>query len=269
MGEKFRNFHAVICVMLPLLWLTSGSCHGSTPPPIVVCADPTPVAWVASPERPAPVQGAVVGGFSASIVRAVFDRLGKEVKLTEDLTWKRCLHEVQNGTIDFAMGAYLTEEREKVFDYSIHYNTLTPQIFYLAARPIVVNQLGDLKKYRGCGLYGSSYDHYGLKSEELDLGAGYDSLVRKLHGGRCDYFVEELEIISNFKAVGQVFLKDAELEHSNVPWAKAPSRYLVTAKNGKNAKLLEQINAVLKDMIKSGNALEIWRSQIDDIPYKP
>ncbi len=229
-----------------------------------VCADPSPAGWKATSK--------VIGnplGFSADIVQAAFDHMAKPVRFISDIPWKRCLHEVELGHIDFAMGAYLNDERIKIFTYSVHYNTLTPQIFFLRSKPLTVVHVSDLQRYRGCGLYGSSYQHYGLKSEQLDLGSGYDSLARKLQAGRCDYFVEELEIINSFDRAGKSILSDPEILHSDVSEAMAPSRYLVTAKNGSAAAMLKEINEALEVIVKSGQAAQIWKNQEGEITYKP
>ena len=251
-----------------MLWFIAVA-NAETVAPIQICGDPNPTEWTETTGQLTPKPGTEAVGFSADMTRAVFALLDKPIILIGNLPWKRCLNQVQNGQIDFAMGAYFNDERAKVFDYSIHYNTLTPQIFYLAASPVAASQLSELKRYHGCGIYGSSYAHYGLKSEDLDLGAGYDSLLRKMAARRCDYFVEELEIISSFRQYRKDILSDGEIRHVAAPWAVGPSRYLVTQKSGKGSKLLPQINQALETLIKSGKAEEIWKAHIGEIPYKP
>lgn len=243
--------------------------HAQSHATVTICGDPNPAEWVTVTENVVREKDLIMVGYSAKITKSAFLQMGIEVRLIGNLPWKRCLNEVQNGNIDFAMGAYFNEERAKVFDYSVHYNTLTPQIFYLKSNPVNVSQPGDLKHYRGCGIYGSSYMHYGIKNDDLDLGAGYDSLIRKLHARRCDFFVEELEIIGSFKTIGKDVLNDSAIGHANVAWAVAPSRYLITAKGGKNSALLQQINETFEAMIKSGKAQTLWSAESGNVPYKP
>jgi len=251
-----------------LLFFLLQALHAQTATPTKICGDPNPSEWMTPATLAQHPELSAVTGISVDMMRAVFNVVGKDVIFTADLPWKRCLNEVQNGNIDFAMGAYYDQERAKTFDYSIHYNTLTPQIFYLSSNPVTAASLNELKRYKGCGNYGSSYEHYGLNAAQLDLGAGYDSMIRKLRAKRCDYFVEELEIIASFKMFGKDILSEPDIAHSNAPWAVAPSRYVITAK-GKNTKLLEQINHALEGLIKSGKAAEIWKTIIATIPYKP
>lgn len=227
--------------------------HAQAVDPIRVCGDPNPVDWMTPEQRKDHYQTYRISGISIEIVKATFKVMGRSGTFIGSLPWNRCLSEVENGNVEFAMGAYFNEARSEIFDYSVHYNTLTPQIFYLKSKPVIAADLSELRRYRGCGLIGSSYSHYGLKEDELDLASGYDSLLRRLRAGRCDYFLEELEVISNFKKIGKNILAEPDIDHINAPWASAPSRYLITGK-GRNSKLLEQVNHALETVIKSGTA---------------
>jgi len=209
-----------------------------------------------------------VDGISVDIVKAAFAHMGQKVEFSGELPWNRCLKEVENGNVDFALGVYFNEERAKIFDFSTHYNTLTPQLFFLSSKPLNITQAGDLKKYHGCGIYGSSYEHYDLSPDDLDLGMDYDSLYRKLLYKRCDYFVEEWEAVFDSNT-GKSFLANPLVSHVAVPWAKSPSRHLATAKNGPDSALLSQINAALEYVIKSGQAELVWKKSMGDIPFKP
>jgi len=208
-------------------------------------------------------------GFSVDMIRAVFSSLGKNVSFISNLPWKRCLNEVESGNIDFAMDAYFDLDRAKIFDYTTHYNTLTPQIFFLASHPVDFSRLANLKHFRGCGVQGTSYTHYGMKPEELDLGIDRDSLFRKMNAQHCDYFLEELEDIASYQLIGIDHLNNPALRHETVSWAVAPSKFLITVKNGKNAALIEKINAAIYTIIKSGQAEQYWKKTKIGIPYKP
>lgn len=261
-------FRLCLALVISLLCLAPPSARGSDAPPITICADPDPPPWTYwKLDAHGKKTGEFIGS-SVDIVRAVFNQLHREVKFIGDLPWKRCLYDVENGQIDFAMDAYFDTARAAVFDYSIHYSTLTPQLFYLTANPLIINSVGDLKKYHGCGILGSSYMHYGLTDKDLDLGSGYDSLYRKIHARRCDYFLEELEVISGFKLIGRNYIDDSLVSHKSVLGAVAPSKYLITVKNGKNSHLLVEINAALNDIIKSGQAQRIWGKYAPGIPFK-
>lgn len=209
-----------------------------------------------------------VSGASVDIVQAAFVHMNQPVQFIGDLPWKRCLSEVEMGRIDFALGVYFDSERSKIYDYSRSYSTLTPQLFYLASNPVNASRPDDLKKYRGCGIYGSSYDHYQIKSAELDLGIDYESLYRKLLAKRCDYFVEELEAVVDSQS-GKAFLANPQVMHGNVGWAIPPARHLVTARNSVNTALLPKIDAALEFVIRSGLAEAAWKKYMGDLPFKP
>ena len=232
---------------------------------VTVCFDPTTPAQKSRndvvPQNP--------DEFFSGLIQATFKRVGINVIYITDYPFKRCLNEVQNRRIDFVLGAYFDSERAKIFDYSNHYYTLTPQVFYLATKPIVIRALADLKRYHGCGIYGSTYAHYGLRPEELDLGPGYDSMIKKLRAGRCDYFVEELEVINELKSAGNDYLADGSVLHADVPGAIAPSRYLVTAKNSPASGLLGKINKALEETIALPQTQEAWKKEYGTVIYKP
>ena len=244
--------------------------HISYAQPVTVCADPDPPPWTYWVRDAHGQKTKVFVGASVDIVRAAFKRIGREVDFKGEFPWARCLSMVEGGQIDFAMDGYFDAERAKRFAYSAHYNTLTPQVFYRANKPITVKQPDDLKQYRGCGMVGASYLHYGLTPELLDLGIGYDNIIKKLKARRCDYFVEELEVISGYKILGTDYLADPELRYGPVPGAAAPAKHLLTARQGPGAALIPELNKAIAAVIKSGEAAQAWKKVAGkDLPYQP
>lgn len=247
-------------LLAPALAQTSHAitiCVDSDPPP------PNIVKRDANGKKIIPIEGA-----SVDIVKAAFAHLGLQIEFSGDLPWNRCLKEVEQGSVDFALGVYFNEERAKIFDYSVHYTTLTPQVFYLTTKPVLATKVDALKKFRGCGIYGSSYAHYQLDAKDLDLGSDYDSLYRKLLANRCDYFVEELEAVVD-SSTGKNFLSQPLVQHYPAAWAQAPSRHLVTAKNSRNSALLLRIDTALEFVIQSGQAEAAWKKSMGEMPFKP
>jgi len=260
----YKIIFIILCTHL--FWVCPA--HADALREVTICtdSDPTPPEKIkldAQGKKIIPVEGAAI-----DIIRAVFAHMGQKVEFIGDLPWKRCLHEVEMGDIDFALGVYYNEERAKIYDYSTHYNTLTPQLFYLASKPLQVTESKDLSNYKGCGIYGSSYVHFKIKSEDLSMGSDYSSLYRKLLANRCDYFAEELESVYESNG-GKEFLANPLIRHIAPDWAQRPSRHLVTAKNGQNSAMLVQINSALEFVIKSGQAEQIWKKTMGDIPYVP
>jgi len=238
--------------------------HADTGKPLMICIDTDGL----DSESKDPHPEKLFTGPIISIVTEVFRQAGKDIKLVNDGPWNRCLHDVELGYMDFAMGAYYDEKRARVFDYSDHYNTLTPSIFFLASKQFKIEKPEDLKKLRGCGINGYSYAHYNIRPEELDLTTNYGSLYRKLIADRCDYFLDELEsFISSSNEID--FFHNPLIRHVPVAWANPPASYVITKKSGPNSNNLKDFNQSLKVVIKSGIAARIWNDSISDIPYRP
>lgn len=236
---------------------------------IKICADPGPAPWTYWVVDAHQQKTNRFTGSSVDTFRTVFTRLGLPVSFVGDLPWARCLKMVEEGKIDFAMDAYFNNERAKTLAFSKPYNTLTPQVFYRRQNPIQVKTKSDLKRYKGCGMIGASYEHYGLSPAELDLGVNtYAGMVNKLKAGRCDYFVEELEVIAGHSQLGQDFLKDKDLLHNAVEDADAPSKHLVTATQGLGSELLPAINTELNQMSQTGELAKIWKKHAGRLPFK-
>jgi len=236
---------------------------------VSICADPDPPPWTYWVRDAKNQRTKVFVGTSVDTLRAAFRKIGKTVEFNGDYPWARCVLMVEQGKIDFAMDGYFDDERAKRFSYSTHYSTLTPQVYFLARKPVAVNSLADLKRHKGCGLIGASYAHYGLASTELDLSTGYDSLFRKLKAGRCEYFVEELEVISGYRIIGIDYLGDPEIGHAPVPQAKGPAKHVFAAKGSEAAKLLPELDKAIAELIKSGQAAAIWKKHAPAFTFRP
>lgn len=237
---------------------------------VTVCADPEPPPWTYWVRDSQGKPTEVFVGASVDIVRATFSRIGINVRFLGQYPWSRCLKMVEDGEVDFAMDGYFDPERAKRFAYSDHYNTLTPQVFYRTDKPVKIATAADLKKYRGCGMNGASYAHYGLRSEDLDLGSSYEPMIAKLKAGRCDYFVEELEVIAGYRLRGNDYLSDAAMRYGPVPGAKAPAKHLLTAINGPQTTLLPRLNKALASVVRSGEAAKAWKVHAGkELLYKP
>lgn len=255
---------------LLVMLATASIAVSAQPGSVSVCADPDPPPWTYWVRDAEGKRSTRFVGFSVDMLDAAFTRIGHPVRFIGNLPWARCLLLVEHGDIDFAMDAYYDEDRAKRFAYSIPYNTLTPQVFYVQRRPVVVARTADLKKYRGCGMIGASYAHYDLRSEDLDLGVvTYQAQVQKLKGNRCDYFVEELEVIAGFRLLGSDILRDAELQHGPVPGARAPAKHLLAGRGGAAARLMPEIDAALAELVRTGKAERFWRKHAGNLPYRP
>lgn len=186
-------------------------------------------------------------GSSIAMLAQIAHSLRLDVRLRR-LPWARCMLAVETGQADLALDAYYDRERARRFDFSQPYARLTPHIFYY--RPsfpdgLPSTRLAELKQLAGCGIHGYSYAHYGAGAQQLDQKADtHEQLVEKLKAGRCDYFVEELEVIRGFALTGRNFLADPMLATEPVPDAQAPQLHLLLSRRSRLAQQLKPaINA--------------------------
>ena len=256
-------------LLLVAVALVGGVATAAEEPPVSICADADPPPSIYWQRDAAGKKTRELVGFEVDLMRAAFARLGRGVEFTGDLPWKRCMLMVQQGRYDFAMGAYYDDERAKQFAYSVHYHSLTPQVFTRRADPPAIKEAADLKRYRGCGMMGASYAHYGLDAALLDQGKTHEQLVQKLKFKRCDFFVEEQEVFLGYKLLGTDYLADPVLQHHGLPGVKPPSTHVIAAKGSVAAQLLPKLNVALEELIKSGAAAAMWKKHAGDLPYKP
>ncbi|MES2149207.1 MAG: transporter substrate-binding domain-containing protein [Pseudomonadota bacterium] len=250
------------------LCLAASACPASGAP-LTACAEPSSgPPWLYALRDAAGRPTPELAGFTADIVRQAFASFDRQIQIRGDLPLIRCREMVAAGTIDFGIGFYYDAERARQFAYSAPYKVLTPQIFFSASRPIVVRKVEDLARYRGCGMHGWSYAHYGLSDTAIDKGTtSYRALVEKLKLGRCDYFPEELEVLSTQVLGKDSYLNDPTLLHVSIAGAIAPSKHLVAAKDGEAALLLPKFNAALAAMIKSGAFMALWKKNAGELPF--
>lgn len=228
------------------------------------CAEPGdgPPLLYRSPNQPA-----LLLGFTAEFWPLLFRGMGHELRLV-DLPFKRCLHAVSTGEVDFVLGAYRDPERERTLVFSVPVRTLTPQVFFRRDRPLALRGRADLKRWHGCGMAGSSYAHYGLAPGDLDQGArSYRTLMEKLMLGRCDYIVEELEVVQRLGLGPVDYLAQPWLDHGPVPDAPAPTIHVAAAQGGAAAALMPALDAAFARAQKSGELMRVWRRHAGDLPF--
>lgn len=242
--------------------------HAQAPaaaPVVTVCVDPDPSRVPPGTNLASMPRGDRSPGFSIELAEAAFALVGRPLRLITEYPWSRCLKLVEDGDIDFALGAYHSSERARRFAYTVRYQRLSPRVFFHKQRPVQVNSTADLRKYRGCGMRGASYEHYGLAAKDLDLGVNeYAKLVDKLMEGRCDYFVEELEVFS-----GMNLPRLQQLAEAPVPGAVAPTKHLVTRLGGRGEALIPDLNRAIAELIRSGRAARLWEREAGSVPYQP
>jgi len=203
----------------------------------------------------------VVRGATISMVERILNRhqISYSIKW---LPWTRCLAYVKSGNIQIGMDAYYDARRDQDIAYSEPYYTLTPQYYYSRQRfphGLGIKWRTNLKQYRGCGVLGYSYTHYGLGKSDIDSGAqDHATLIRKLSMGRCDYFVEELEVMQGYALTGTPYLNNPDLGHAGVPGVIAPKLHLIISRKTPSMQnLLSLLNREIIQMHKNGEMQQL------------
>lgn len=203
-----------------------------------------------------------VTGLSPDVLARIFAGSGFAPVFTLQ-PWARCQHDVENGASDIAMGGTFNPERARRFLLSRPFFSLTPAYFYwkkaAPAGGIHLTSAAELGKYRLCGMTGHNYDAYGPQALHIDLGSGdYTATMARLSHGRCDLFLENLEVLQGLIALGQAGLGDADLIGQAVPGlAPVPVHFMVSRASQHGPALAALIEGKLAVLEKSGELAEI------------
>lgn len=269
MRRSRQRFSSGLCATgLLALALLGSTASAQT---VSVCVDPEPPPWTYWVRNSQGQRTDRIAGFTVDLLQRVFDRIGRPVQILGNLPWARCLKMVAAGEVDFVADAYLDDERARVYAYSMAYNTLTPQVWSRRDAPVSPRTRDDLRALRGCGMHGASYAHYGIDAAELDTGvSSYIKLIEKLRRGRCDYVLEELEVLAGFWQHHQDMLgKRADLTSMRPSWASGPTKHLLTRRGGPAASLIGEIDRELRLAIRDGTAGKLWRQHAGELAYQP
>lgn len=132
------------------------------------------------------------GGVVADIVRTAFQRMGYKLEV-KWLPWARAINAAKVGQYDGVLGAWYTEHRTHLFNYSKPFFKNEIVFFKLKGETIRYTSVLDLKSYR-VGVTRNSAPHELLKSEltgSLDIVGTADLNIKKLIAKRIDLFVDE------------------------------------------------------------------------------
>ena len=201
-------------------------------------------------------------GYTVELIEYVSTHLERPIVIRK-FPWKRCLFLLERGEVDIVADAYHDVQRAKKFYYSRPYYKMTPQFYYdqrvfpdgfpHASGPV------SLPEYRGCGIQGYSYEHYGPGYNRLIKSAS--SLVQlfwQLARKRCDYVVEELEIVEGVNLLGPSIIDLSNIKHARPESARSPELHFIYSKDRAiDAKIIADINVAIQSFINSGQASKV------------
>jgi polar amino acid transport system substrate-binding protein len=172
-------------------------------------------------ERKNGQKGSKVIGYAIDVIEAIFARHGIRYRIAL-IPWARCLAELKDGR-NYQMALNLSYRNERASAYLLsraYYSTNSYYYYSLKHHPagLTVNSVADLKQFPVCGILGYNYTTYGFKGDDIDQSSkSFESLIAKLHLGRCALFIEKKEVMVGFGAIGKGYLADPALGRAPVP----------------------------------------------------
>lgn len=232
---------------LAILLLCSGA---QAAPAVRYCDYPVypPISWS---------DGKQVRGLAPRVVKAVFGSLGLDVEMVVLGNWKRCLLDAAEGRVDVVL-AYRTPQREAGLAFAeVPVLREEVAVFYNRQRPLQVDRLEDLARYRGGLLFGESYgnafDRSVARAGNIEWVSDSQQNFGKLIRGRIDFIPYErrtgLLYIEHLPGGGDIGVLPMTLTVDHL-------RLAVSRKSPLAARLPE-IDRTLHELAASG-AIERW-----------
>jgi polar amino acid transport system substrate-binding protein len=206
-------------------------------------------------------------GYSVEVLSSILNKARLPFRI-ELLPWRRCLDEVARGArFQIALEASFSRERADTFLLTRPFYRTTSHYFYSRQRfpeGPKIERLADLKRYRICGLLGYNYALYGLASGAVDQANGdHTVLVKRLQLGRCELFVEQLEVIAGYRAVGPDLLADPDLGHAAIPGLPSSEFHmLISRQSRRGAELLRLIDAGIAELESTRQLEKLWAKHV-------
>ncbi len=203
-------------------------------------------------------EGTKVVGIDIDIVQAIADEMGKELEV-KNMDFDGALLAVQNGTVDLvAAGLSITEDRDKLMDFSIEYAEANEVIVINKENPVV-----------------ATVDAEGLA----------DKIIGVQQGNTADWFVEDNVAYKEVKRYTKFAQAAEDLKLSKIDCIimdELPAQKLITsnpeleimdgilftdkyalAVDEGNKELLDEINKVLQDLKDSGKIEEFSKNHLN------
>jgi polar amino acid transport system substrate-binding protein len=229
---------------------------------LVLCGDPYPPYTLGSPQQESPT-----GGLAVNYVQELFKRVGGvQLKLVLR-PFKRCLVEVEDGSVD---GVFLVGKHPGRSDWMAYtrqpYWTASMVLYYAKQRfpqGLAVHQLDDLTHYHVGVLRGASYGT-GFDAMEaqgrvaVDESSDEQSLFRKLLFGRID--LVPMNALGGKALVLKQGLSD-QVEHIDAPPSFGSPYYLGLSRKSRALELLPRIDAAMETMQQQGVTAGIFNAR--------
>ena len=259
--RSIPGFLLCVALAIPLAALAS---QGKEAPSVAICEDENEWPPYSYFERVGGRKTAKLTGYAVAVLHEIFTRRGVEYTI-DMIPWPRCMAVATIGEqYGMVLNLSYNEQRARAFLFSRPYYSTTSYYYYSRRnhpRGLDIKSVGDIRKYRVCGVQGYNYDGYGLAPGEVDQGAKtFSALITKVQLGRCALFLEKDEVMTGYAAIGKNYLADPDLAKAPVPGMKQDLFYFGISRRHSHASQLKQlIDEELRQMEASGRLEDIWR----------
>lgn len=294
----FRSLLVLICLVFAKPFMTILRCRGAHMPLLVLslllqtglltCPRPS-LAQSIEPERSSgwfprepymflETRGGLshATGLDLEISRSVFEQAGYRATFTP-LSWREMLQGLENGSLDFVSGAYLTDERLSYVHYSIPYRTERNAVYYhrqvavfdtvrtmdqlLHVLRTVPLRLGYIEGYA----YGSRQIEQLITHppETLTLvpSTGYTDHVTGVLDREADLFLSNPVIMRKLLADAGV---SADVRQARVDMPDIDVHFMFSRKHFSEGDVA-RFNRIIEEMLASGSTQSIYVNTM--IPY--
>ncbi|MGI0116863.1 substrate-binding periplasmic protein [Zooshikella sp. RANM57] len=195
-------------------------------------------------------------GYSIEVLATILKPIKQPYQI-DMINWNRCKYEVKNSKkYHMLVDSSLNKQRRNNFLYSdSYYDTHTYYFYAKAHHPngIHISSFKDLKQYRLAGMQGYNYATYGLNESDISI---YKNSQRKIFNmllhNRADLYLERIEIIAGFAALGENFLENNEIGYAPLPNTAPMSFHMLFPKTSQGKKLRDFFNHKLKQLKSEG-----------------
>ncbi|ARU55876.1 amino acid ABC transporter [Oleiphilus messinensis] len=212
---------------------------------------------------------------TSKISGAMMDVLTEITKLTgfsfsvKLLPWSRCLYEIATkDKFEMYMNAIYTKKRGEMAYMTKRIYTMSRGYWYSKEKypnGLVIDFMDELKNYRLLGVYGWSYETYGIQDEDkifVGKGKNYSNAFEMLKMGRGDILLGGYPVAYGFESVGQKIAPNG-FQWSTISSAPPSEFHIFISKRSPRAKeLLTKINQAIDTLNKDNTIDTIFKHYI-------
>ncbi len=189
-------------------------------------------------------------GFDIDVLNEALMKQGVSYEITMT-SWSRCLKGTKNGEFDLAVSASYNRNRDNDYIYTEWYYSITPYYIYSTHRfpqGLDITNIKELSDYIVCGNHGYNYADFGL-GEIIRAGNSVKDVLTKLEQGKCEVYLNWIEIIDGIKTVWGIDYISGDLVAQAIPDMPSHKFYMLISREfpGRN-KLKSMLDSYLRSV---------------------